>query len=124
MGTSKIIAHVNVHALLVTFGILVLPGTEPKAGDQYDCKISGVGVFAGINGWYLQCDGGTRVGAPACATAQNQWAMPWSASGSKEAYALAMVAWLSGANVRLNGNNSCTLLSNRETLNGLERSGM
>lgn len=121
---AKVIRLVSFIMILVAFVFLSFPVNHVEAGDQFNCRVSGVGVFNNMNGWYLQCDGGTRSGAPSCATVQNQWGMSWSTPGSKEAYTLAITAWLSGNNVRINGINSCTVIPDRETINGLERHGM
>jgi hypothetical protein len=108
--------------------VLVLatwPTSPAAAGDQTSCVISGVGAFTTTAGWYLQCDGGTRTGVPACSTIANQWAKSWTDAGSREIYALAISLWLSGIPVRVNGTGSCdNLFGSRETLNGLERQGM
>lgn len=99
--------------------------TDSFAGDQYNCVISGVGVFSGNHGWYLQCDGGERQGAPSCVVVPHQWGKSWTEENSKEIYALAMTMWLTGKPVRLNGTDTCTPNFNgRENLNGLERYGM
>lgn len=109
------------HRPLLFVSLLILSGSG-LCGDQFDCRITGVGTFS--SGWYLQCEGGSRVAAPACATQPNQHAMLWTAPASKETYSLALALWLSNKNARVNGTGSCTVMSNRETLSALERQGM
>lgn len=93
-----------------------------SAGDLSDCKITGVGVFS--SGWYLQCDGGTRSGSPACVTIPRQWSQSWIFPGSKQMYALALTHQTTGINTRLSGDGTCSFSAGRENITLIERSGM
>lgn len=111
--------------LFAAAGVVAMFPSVGNAGDQYNCVISGVGAFSGNNGWYLQCDGGDRTGAPSCVGSPTQWGKLWTDPNSKEIYALAITFWMSGKPVRLNGTGACNeMFAGREVLNGLERYGM
>lgn len=121
---AKLVRRVSVCMVLVAFAILLLPMSHLKAGDLSNCKITGVGV-GDFNGWYLQCDGGTRTVNGTCGPSKpEQFAMRWDTTGSRETYTLALTLWLSGASVRVIGTGTCTIISGREDIRGLERQGM
>mgnify|MGYP007007729896 CR=1 FL=1 len=105
--------------------LFLIFGQNAFAGDQFGCKVAGVGVFS--KGWYLQCEGGTRSNPPPCASVPTQWAMSWGHSQSKAFYTLALTHSVTGVPVRLSGGGgqvTCDVLGNREDITVIEKSGM
>jgi hypothetical protein len=64
-------------------------------------------------------DGGSRTGAPACATVNERFAVDGTTAGGKIQVAGLLTAYTGGKTVHLWGNGTCTAYGDTETINYL-----